>query len=780
MDTKSKKWKKAVSFLAFAIGIMLTVSGGLGVAERLWGRGYGNLYEKDYQNTRSFQHMMTGYLDDFLSMATGGNVTGYDAGYDQEYWEYIEKIQQETIAQGGVTQEVTGLAIYDGSAAANDYWGDYWDGYDYDDEEGIDPAKLKELREKAAQAAHKWLSQDKNLLYTITCDGKILYTNAEGTVLNGLQGTLPEGYNFLLYFDGEKAAIQKDGKAVDIYGDGYYREESDSWCVPGYKNFTADENTRRVTVTMAAAKEPVLYISGDYSDSGSKNYRWNGLYELQYRMQQRQADFIVELSVLGAGLFFLLLYILMRRHKKEADRALARVTGAIWFEVKLLLAVGAPAALLYASWDAAYRIFGTDIFYIGVTSVIEEMGGMNMGWIIDSSICFWSVFWVLYLFINDLRYGKKAVLNNSLCRKIARLSDTSAMKLPVQKRLMRPYRWTVGIAAGAVGALAVLLFSLAVYYRSPEWSLGVLGLVICLAAAMGWLLLRGGRAYRRSAEEVGALTRQIDAVQKGDYAAESCIPADSGLREASDKLRDVQEGLEAAVDRQMKSERMKVELITNVSHDIKTPLTSVISYVELLKQEKDLPEHIRDYIRVLDEKSQRLKTMVQDVFEVSKAAAGQLPVKIERLDLARLVRQTLADMQPQIAASAVSVKEEIPTEPVMIIADGQRLYRVLQNLLQNALTYSLDGSRVYLALTQGEEDAAVRIRNISRDELATEIDFTQRFVRGDQSRSDGGSGLGLSIAQSFTEACGGRFSVTAEGDVFTVTISFKLAGETAD
>ncbi len=230
--------------------------------------------------------------------------------------------------------------------------------------------------------------------------------------------------------------------------------------------------------------------------------------------------------------------------------------------------------------------------------------------------------------------------------------------------------------------------------------------------------------------------------------------------------------MERAVCERVKSEQMKVELVTNVSHDIKTPLTSIISYVQFLKQEEDLPEHVKDYIRVLDEKADRLNHMVQDVFAVSKAAAGQLPVEIEALDFARMLRQTLADMDEKINQSAVRLVAELPGEPVYIEADGKRMYRVFQNLIDNALKYSLDGSRVFVTLKAEAGTAVSTVKNISREELRAADQLTERFVRGDVSRTDGGSGLGLSIAKSFTEACGGRFALAADADLFVVTVTF--------
>ena len=235
--------------------------------------------------------------------------------------------------------------------------------------------------------------------------------------------------------------------------------------------------------------------------------------------------------------------------------------------------------------------------------------------------------------------------------------------------------------------------------------------------------------------------------------------------------------METALREQIKSERMKVDLVTNVSHDIKTPLTSIISYVELLRQEQNLPEHVKEFIQILGEKSERLRNIVQDVFEISKATSGQLPVQMEILDMGKLLRQTLADMNGQIIQSSFTMKLAIPETPMPVLADGQRLYRVFQNLLQNALYYSLEGSRIYLSLTEETGCIVVRMKNTSSVELEHTKDFTERFVRGDESRTDGGNGLGLSIAKSFTQACGGNLTVETDADLFTVTVSFQKAAE---
>ena len=176
-------------------------------------------------------------------------------------------------------------------------------------------------------------------------------------------------------------------------------------------------------------------------------------------------------------------------------------------------------------------------------------------------------------------------------------------------------------------------------------------------------------------------------------------------------------GLFRGPGRADESERMKIELITNVSHDIKTPLTSIIGYVELLEKEEDLPEHVKDYIKILSKKSQRLKTMVQDIFDVSKASSGEMKLDIEELDLVKLIRQTLADMDEDISGSNLIFKINLPNDPVMIRGDGERLYRVFQNVIKNSLQYSLEGSRVYISLYRDDSWTTVMIKNTSKYEL---------------------------------------------------------------
>lgn len=236
---------------------------------------------------------------------------------------------------------------------------------------------------------------------------------------------------------------------------------------------------------------------------------------------------------------------------------------------------------------------------------------------------------------------------------------------------------------------------------------------------------------------------------------------------------EINKGFDESLEEQMKSERMKVELITNVSHDLKTPLTSIISYIDLLSKEEDLSETARDYVNILSEKSYRLKNIVSDLFDLAKSTSGDINLDMERLDLKRLIEQTLGDMEDEIEASGLQIRTKLPDEPVYIRSDGKKLYRVFQNIIDNALKYSLKGTRVYIELEEVGGKALASIKNIA----AYEMDFTaeeilQRFNRGDRARTTDGSGLGLSIAESFTKVCGGDFRLDIDGDLFKVNISF--------
>ena len=369
------------------------------------------------------------------------------------------------------------------------------------------------------------------------------------------------------------------------------------------------------------------------------------------------------------------------------------------------------------------------------------------------------------LIINDWRYNKKPWRHGVLGMLAAR-----ELEKPIQRRLVRR-----GILPLALGLLWMVSFVLFIWvFRDGAGRVAAWFALLIFSGLLMIVLAVFARRAQEMAVDLGALTDHLALLRAGQVDRPLSIPPGRDLCQAADDLNHIQQGLHQAVEERTRSERMKVELVTNVSHDLKTPLTSILSYTELLAQEPLNPP-ASEYVAILEEKAHRLRAMVQDVFEVSKAATGQLPVKLERLDLGRLLRQTLADIDQAIQNSGLVLRPSIPDEGIPITADSDRLYRVFQNLLSNALAYSLPGSRVYLTLTVEGEQARASVQNTSAAELKPGVDYTARFVRGDESRTDGGSGLGLSIADSFTQACGGVLEITTEADLFTATVIFPLA-----
>ncbi len=781
MDTKWKKRKKIVSFIMFFLGVSLSLGSFAEILRlkpagvRIW--QLDRMLEDDYQESRRFREYVERRLEDFLLMAAGGDglwgIWGYD-GYLYEDFGYggwnlpTQAVEGDLLEAGQLEGIQSELGVCQEEMES------------YPEFAEQRKPLTDEQKQKLAQKYHESIKGDKNLLYTVSYDGKVLYGNSDTLMEEGIP-SVPEGYNFLLYFDGEKARIYKDGEEIDVYGDGYYRDESD-WYLPGYANFQADDTVKKASVCIAVAKDPVLYTEGAYGSGGARQYD-NSLYWMNANQKDRRANIVRGFYGLSAGLVLLFLAFLWRKSLKEAAEGIAGFQAKIWLECKVFLLLMFLCGLYiqcrifmlnsygYDLWEEWYQAYAYDYNMEAAVWFARDLAGSipPLAWI--------TLFWGIWLIWNDLRHHKK-IWQCSLMAKVYRTFSAKALTQPMTKTMSR--------RNGAVFAITIvygilMLGGMAVSEYSGSWGaltavriLAVLGTVLFLV-----FLYLAGAKNMKVARDVETLSDRITQIRNGDYGdvsggGEDKESTGGSLESVMAQLEDIRHGMAMAVDEQMKSERMKVELIANVSHDIKTPLTSIISYVEILKQEEGLPDYVKDYIKILDEKSQRLHQMVQDVFAVSKAASGELPMQMEELDFGKLLWQTLADMEEQIMGSDVTFRTEIPDAPVMILADGQRMYRVFQNLFQNAIKYSLQGSRVYVTLEVEGQLAQASVKNTSWQEIDKSRDFAERFTRGDQSRTDGGSGLGLSIAQSFTEACGGEFSWETDADLFVVRVLFKI------
>ena len=336
------------------------------------------------------------------------------------------------------------------------------------------------------------------------------------------------------------------------------------------------------------------------------------------------------------------------------------------------------------------------------------------------------------------------------------------------RKVFARQKTTVRVLLLFAGHMAVC-FILAVgafYYRSMT----ALVLLLLFSAGECYMILRKAveqYQIRLGVEKIrdGALSGKID--------IEQLHGEEKSLAEA---INNIGEGLLHAVDDSTKNERMKADLITNVSHDIKTPLTSIINYVNLMKLEKIDNERVQGYIQILDEKSQRLKQLTADLVEASKISSGNVKLDMQVIDLVELVYQTSGEFNEKFEQKELTIVTKLPKTAVLIRADGRQLYLVIENLYNNVAKYALEKTRVYVDIAYVEEKVVFSIKNVSEHSLARENsnagDLTERFIRGDSSRTTEGSGLGLSIAKSLTVLMGGVFDIKVDGDLFKASITF--------
>lgn len=350
-------------------------------------------------------------------------------------------------------------------------------------------------------------------------------------------------------------------------------------------------------------------------------------------------------------------------------------------------------------------------------------------------------------------------------------------------RLMKKFfRWMCSLAAVVIRGIRAY-WVIPVGYLAFHLVVGILTLqgehdAICLIlafllifvgfAALCWWLYgwkRATEAAKRLAE--GDLLHQTGT----EYVSWD-------IKNHIENLNAISAGMNKAVEERLKSDRFRTELITNVSHDLKTPLTSIISYVDLLKKRDIQDETARGYIAVLDQKSQRLKTLTEDLVEASKAATGVLNVNCEQLDAGQLVRQAVGEYEERLAKAQLTVVTQLPEAPVYVNADGRHLWRILDNLLNNCAKYAMPHTRVYATVEEKNGFAFISVKNISAEPLNIPAEeLMERFVRGDSSRTNEGSGLGLSIAQSLAVLQGAEFSVSTDGDLFKAELKMKTNGD---
>lgn len=554
-------------------------------------------------------------------------------------------------------------------------------------------------------------------------DGTPFTTSTYSNIKDFLEDSR-DGYDYVMLFgtnssNQQGTEVSKSMKSLAGYND--FRSKYDI-CIRVPKNLE---------------KEDVLY----YAKEDIKNYKKTAvIWGVGLALD----------CILAIGLF---INIIKNKNKAFNNNIYIKLYGRFFTELKLIFMILLGVFLYYICWK-------TQWYFPGRIIVLTIIGGL---------LLYLNLAYIFKLIFIDKDNASKELKNKSFLLKIYE----SVLKLFALIRENFVYKHTaitvisfICVIVVFVGMACFMTFPLSYWLYEPFYSALVVVFIFMAIGVIGYVLVIG--------KEVNKIKETTNNIVKGNYQNELLVSGPHILREISKDLSNIQEGLESAIDNAVKSERMKGELITNVSHDLKTPLTSIINYVDLLSKDNISDEERKKYIGVLKEKSQRLKVLIEDLFEASKAASGAVELDIVELDPVALLRQTIGELEDKIEYSNLQVIKNIPEEKLLILADGKKTFRVFQNLLSNIIKYSMKGSRVYIDVEEDEDYVKIIFKNISESPLNVEAEeLMERFKRGDASRTTEGSGLGLSIAKSLVELQDGEFNIEIDGDLFKAIVKLK-------
>ncbi len=576
---------------------------------------------------------------------------------------------------------------------------------------------IRAENEKEMQSAQKALATEDEFYYAVIRDGVLLDTNVEE---GGPMNTI----------------LSQDGKYLSEWAkEGYMQHETTGQHVPGVDGISDD------TTAVYLAMKPDVFIARQDS------------YNQEYNLYGKNIVWVVICIVLGVFGFIWLMATAGRNDRDDEVRLLK--TDEIYLDVGFVLLIIALIVLLtfaYSTTGAFYAFFSTA--YIDALSVVAVFATAAAG--------------VTVVLLWAMSLARRAKLGNAgkhtLAYKvfggIGKLFQSSGAK--TQAVVGFVFYLLAGILCSAI-----LVYGM--FWWEPGWTL--IGVILLIVYGFVSLMVSLKRTRALDAIRVG-----VEEIKNGNMDYMIPVYDDSQMGNIAKGINNMAEGLSSAVKKEVKAERMKTELITNISHDLKTPLTSILTYVDLLKKQGGLSGEAKKYLDVLDTKSNRLKVLTDDLFEAAKASSGDIAVNITRIELVQFMEQAIGEMSDRMDESGLAFITELPDDKMFVCADGKLLFRVVSNVFDNVIKYALEGSRVYVSMTCDEENICVIVKNISKDELnITEAELMERFVRGDSSRNTEGSGLGLAIAKDFMRLMNGQFIIEIDGDLFKVNICLKKA-----
>lgn len=479
-------------------------------------------------------------------------------------------------------------------------------------------------------------------------------------------------------------------------------------------------------------------------------YRYNLIYETVSRtyLNAPIVSTICSLILLAVGVYLLFSI----GHKKGQEGIYTDALDQIPLEI-----VAAISAILIGIEGYLIGVFSSMAYNIEASYMIKT--GISL----DVLMAILMYITIVITGITVVRRLKAHTFwKSTLCYKLFKFITNTANR--VTGELFKNFSTTVKLAAIFGGSIAISLILVMLIQENFFF--------VFILLAFWYYLYKKLLMYANS---VSKIRNKIEKMYKGNVDDPLNVEEfGKEFKEIAIQLNDISGGLSNAIEEAMKSERLKTELITNVSHDIKTPLTSIINYIDLMKKENIDNPQVQEYLQVLENKSQRLKKLTEDLVEASKASSGNIKLTMEKLDVKELMKQVGGEFEDRFTQKGLQIIESFPQELVYIQADSRYMYRVLENMYINIAKYSLENSRVYVDVTQKEDTVEIELKNISQDKLNISVDeLMQRFVRGDSSRTTEGSGLGISIAKSLTNLQKGELDIYLDGDLFKVVIRFK-------
>lgn len=562
---------------------------------------------------------------------------------------------------------------------------------------------------------------------------------------------------------------KKESEITDYFGEyrKYFIYYPDSLEFSGNTNLTEDDiYTYMREYEYAYPDTTHIWIGVDtaYPIAGDAFY---DAYEVFEKIIPHKEAIIAGFTFLMLGWIVIGIYLtitsgIARNEKGEQVKYMSNVDH-LWTELLLAL-TGGTIYLIYRGFDKLMYFAEqvqqteTETFTLFGTSWMYRYGIFALYGILLSMCC--TFLW--YSFVRRLRSGNLWSCSFS-CRMTSKIQKGMKFVLThgnTAVSTLIPYNFfllvnLIGVVAIYVyrgRSMVVLLLLLAMVVFD-----GVIGVILFKSTAEKMDIVEGIRRIRDGEADYKLDTTSLHGVN----------------REMADAVNNIGEGIHKAVNTSMKDEKMKTDLITNVSHDLKTPLTSIISYVDLLKRLKIEEEPAKSYIEILDGKSQRLKQLTDDLVEASKISSGNIELQMEMLNLAELLNQSIGEFSEKLESKQLQAVFEGSNVPAYIFADSRRMWRIIENLFNNICKYAMENTRVYIDLAVDTGVVALSIKNISERQMNLKgEDLTERFIRGDASRTTEGSGLGLSIAKSLTEVQGGTFNIRLDGDLFKVTLRF--------